>query len=150
MTPAEALAFVERHGVVLEAARRAGIVSLADAVAGEPIRGSWWAHPASRAIFAATRAVRDAPEILVCRLVEGRISFVHRRLWPALARLAERFPATDLARLHEVHTAGGAHRVEETPFPHWLPKDAHDAAQRLSVDEAQAALAMLAHIGHAA
>lgn len=150
MSPAEALAFVERHGVVLEAARRGGLVSLADAVAGEPIRGSWWAHPAARAIFAATRAVRDASDVLVCRLVEGRISFVHRRLWPALARLAERFPAADLARLREVHGAGGAHRVEETPFPHWLPQDSRDAAQRLRVDEAQAALAMLARIGHAA
>jgi hypothetical protein len=149
MTPAEALAFVERHGLVLEATRRAGIVSLADAVAGEPIRGSWWAHPASRAIFAATRAVREAPEILVCRLVDGKISFVHRRLWPALARLAERFPAADLARLHEVHTTGGAHRVEETPFPTWLPQDLREAAQRLRVDEAEAALAMLARIGHA-
>ena len=58
MTPRQAVAFVRRHGVVLEAA--AGPVpSLAEAVAGGPIRGSWWAHSHSHQIFAATRAVRE-------------------------------------------------------------------------------------------
>ena len=49
MSAADALAFVERHGIVLESARHAAIPSLAEAIAGEPIRGSWWAHPKGRA-----------------------------------------------------------------------------------------------------
>ena len=41
-TVREALAFVERHGAVLLSARGAA-PSLAEWIAGEPIRGSWWA-----------------------------------------------------------------------------------------------------------
>ncbi|MFC5488340.1 hypothetical protein [Dokdonella soli] len=134
------MAFVERHGIVLEAARRGAIPSLADAVAGEPIRGNWWSHPKSRAIFAATRAVRDAPEVLVCRLVDGKVSFVHARLWPALVRFADRFPAPHLARLREIHSESGAHRIEETPFPDWL--DADIIASARSLDEAAARAAL--------
>ena len=140
MTPAQALAFVEHHGIVLEAARRGAIPSLADAVAGESLRGSWWTHPRSRAIFAATRAVRDAPDVLVCRLADGKITFVHARLWPALARLADSFQTGRLARLHEVHSRTGAHRLEETAFPRWLGADTLAAARRLGEADARAAL----------
>ena len=68
MNAAEALRFVERHGLVLESARHARVPSLAEAIAGKPIRGSWWSHPKGKAIFAATRAVREAPDVLVCRV----------------------------------------------------------------------------------
>ena len=141
MTAAQALAFVERHGVVLEAAQRGAIASLAEAVAGEPIRGSWWSHPAGHAIFAATRAVRASPDVLVCRLVQGKVTFVHRRLWPALARLAPRLPATDLAQLCDAHAPSGAHRVEHIPFPDWLPAEVAAAATSLSEADAERLLA---------
>lgn len=143
MTPAQALAFVERHGLVLEAARRGSVPSLADAVAGETLHGTWWSHPRSRAIFAATRAVRSSPQVLVCRLVDGKITFAHQRLWPALARLAGRLPRTGLARVREVHARSGAHRIEETPFPHWLTAEAAAAAATLSEDAARAMLSAL-------
>jgi hypothetical protein len=58
------MAFVKDHGVVLEAASGA-VPSLAQAITGGPIAGSWWAHPQSHAIFAITRAVRDSGEVLV-------------------------------------------------------------------------------------
>ena len=141
MTPEQALAFVAQHGIVLEAARRSDLPSLAEAIAGKALRGNWWAHPRSREIFTLTRALRAAPEILTCRLVDGRISFVHERLWPALARLADCFAHERLARLHERHTARGTHRVEETPFPQWLPVHVAAAAGRLDETEARAILA---------
>lgn len=80
--------FVEKHGVVLEGGRGPRL-SLAEAVAGERINGSWWRHKKARAIFRATRAVRDCNEVLVCRLAGGKITYVHRRLWPAIVRLAK-------------------------------------------------------------
>jgi len=46
------LRFVEEHGVVLASAR-GPVPSVAEAVAGTPIRGSWWAHPRGKQIFAA-------------------------------------------------------------------------------------------------
>jgi len=131
MTPGQALAFVERHGVVCEASRRNGVPSLADEIAGELVRGNWWSHPRSKAIFAATRAVRDSEDVLVCRLVDGKITFLHRRLWPALVRLANRFAPANLSRLREVHTASGKHMIEETPFPDWVPPRVTAAATRL-------------------
>jgi hypothetical protein len=149
MSPAQAIAFVERHGVVLEASRRAGVHSLVDAIANEPVKGNWWSHPHSRAIFAVTRAVRDSADVLVCRLVDGRISFVHARLWPALARLAHCFAPERLARLREVHAQSGAHRVEEIPWPQWLPQEIAAQSQRLDEAEARAELAMLDEIGGA-
>jgi len=140
MTAAQALEFVERHGIVLEAARHRAIPSLVEAVAGEAVRGSWWAHPAGREIFTLTRTVRESPQILVCRIVDGKISFAHARVWPALARLAKKFPPERLARLHEVHSDSGAHRVDEIPFPDWLAPETTAAAKRMSEADARAAL----------
>ena len=143
MSVDDALGFVERHGVVLESARHATIPSLAEAIAGEPMRGSWWSNPHGKSIFRLTRAVRDADDVLVCRLVDGKITFVHRRIWPALARIADRFDASRLARISEVHGEHGAHRVEEIPFPRWMPVDAGAAARRMTEAEARAAFAPL-------
>lgn len=135
MTPHQALAFVREHGVVLESA--AGPVpSLAEVVAGAPIRGNWWAHPRSHEIFAATRAVRDSDDVLVCRLVDGKITYVHRRLWAPLVRAAKRFPRKRLAQVHEVHTASGRHITKEVAFPKWVPREVSAEAARLSEEDA--------------
>src|SRR5262245_38998809 len=135
MTPREALAFVRRHGVVLESAQ-GPVPSLAEAMAGGPIRGSWWAHPNGNLIFEVTRAVRDSEQVLVCRLVQGKVTFVHERLWPALVRLAPRFRKASLARISEVHTGSGRHAVRSVAFPKWVPPRVQAAGYRLS--EAQA------------
>jgi hypothetical protein len=137
MTSRQALAFVREHGVVLEAAK-GPVPSLAEAVAGGPLRGSWWSHPKSREIFAVTRAMRESEDVLVCRLVEGKVTFVHRRLWPALVRLAKRIPADRLAQMTEVHTDSGRHQLIEVPFPEWVPPDVLAASQELSEEEALA------------
>lgn len=139
MKASEALAFVERHGVVLQAAR-GPIPSLAEAVAGEPIRGSWWGHAKGHAIFAASNAVADSPDVLVCRLVQGKVTYVHRRLWPALVRLATRFPAESLAAVREEHTAAGHHRRLVTAFADWVPADVARVAAGLSEQQAEAQL----------
>jgi hypothetical protein len=90
VSPREATAFVERHGVVLQAAR-GPVPSLAEAIAGEPIRGSWWGHPKGGEIFRAARAVCESPDVLVCKLIDNRVTYVHRRVWPALIKLSPRF-----------------------------------------------------------
>lgn len=120
MTTAQLLKWIAARGVVLEAAR-GPVPSVADHIAGEAIAGSWWKHPRAQDIFRLTRELRDADEILVCRLVNDKITFVHRNVWPALVRLADRFPAAGLARVEEVHTAGGKHALRKTPFPKWVP-----------------------------
>jgi hypothetical protein len=140
MTTRQALAFVRTHGVVLEAARGPA-PSLAEAIAGGPVRGSWWSHPKSHEIFAVTRAIRSNDDVLVCRLIEGKITLIHRRLWPALVRSARRLRSDRLARVREVHTSLGHHVTDEVPFPDWVPASVRAAARRLSEDAALAAFA---------
>src|ERR1700693_1856397 len=131
MTSREALAFIRKHCVVLEAAQGA-VPSLAAAIAGEPVRGSWWSHPKSQEIFSVTRAIRESDEVLVCRLIKGKITFVHRRMWPALVRAAGRLPSDHLSRVREAHTSSGRHVTKEVPFPDWVPSSVRAAARSLS------------------
>ena len=139
MTADEAAGFVRAHGVALESG--AGPVpSLANAIAGESIRGSWWAHERSREIFALTRSIRDNPEVLVCRLIDGKITYVHRRMWAALVRVAGRFPARNLARVQERHAASGRHVNEEVAFPGWVSRELSAEASALDEEQALATL----------
>ena len=140
MTAPQALAFVRKHDVVLDAAQGPG-PSLAEVIAGEPVRGRWWSHPKSHEIFAVTRAIRDSDDVLVCRLVKGKITFVHRRMWPALVRVAGRLPSDRLTQVREVHTRSGRHVTTEVPFPDWVPPSVRAAARRLSEEAALAELA---------
>jgi hypothetical protein len=127
------------HGMLLQSAR-GPLPNVAELVAGEPIRGSWWGHPAGTAIFNALNDLADSPDVVRTRLVGGKVTLIHRRLWPALVRVAERFPAGRLAALHEEHTPTGAHRVHEVAFPDWVPEDVQREAGALSADEALALL----------
>ena len=137
--PARVSAALAEHGMLLQSAR-GPIPNVAELVAGEPIKGSWWGHPQGHAIFNVLGALDDSPDVVRLRLVNGKVTLVHRRLWPALARLADRFAPKQLAALHEEHTASGAHRVIEEPFPAWIPDDVAGAAAQLSEADALAQL----------
>lgn len=133
------MATLVQQGMLLESAR-GPLPNVAELVAGEPIRGSWWGHPAGHAIFDALNALAASPDVVRTRLVNGKVTLIHRRLWPALVRAADRLPTERLAALHEEHTSSGAHRVHEEPFPDWVPADVREAAGRLTLEEALALL----------
>lgn len=139
MNAKDANAFVQEHGVVLVSAK-GPVVRLTDAIAGEAIKGSWWTHPKSRKIFRVLEAVTASEDVLVCRLVNGRLTLVHRRLWPALVRVAQRFPAARIAQVREEHTSSGRHVTREIPFPKWVPADVSKKAKKMTEQEALAAL----------
>jgi hypothetical protein len=139
MTPRGAIAFIDRHGVVLQAAR-SRLPNLAEVVAGERIRGSWWGHPKGKQIFRIAEAVCESPDVLVCKLVEGKVTYVHRRLWPALVRLAPRFRRAQLAKVWSEHTPSGAHRARRQAFPDWVPAEVMRKAAALSIGDAEALL----------
>ncbi len=139
MSPKEAIAFVERHGVVLQAAR-GPVPSLAEVIAGGPIRGSWWGHAKGRIIFRAARAVCESPDVLVCKLIDDKVTYVHRRLWPALVKLAPRFAKERLAKVWDEHTKTGAHVSRQVPFPYWVQRDVMEEAERLPTLEAEQVL----------
>jgi hypothetical protein len=127
---------------VLQAAR-GPVPSLAEAIAGGPIRGSWWAHAKGRIIFRAAQAVCKSPDILVCKLIDDKVTYVHRRLWPALVKLAPRFRKAQLAKVWDEHTKSGAHASRRMAFPEWVPSNVVKEAEALSIAEAEQVLSAL-------
>ena len=136
--------FVAKHGVVLASAR-GPLPSVAEAVAGEPIVGSWWAHPKGKAIFAALSEIDDSTDIRCFKLVDGKVTFAHRKVWPALVRLGrDGVIATEqLGSLQQEHMPTGEHRNFITPFPDWVDDETASAAEALSTDKARAQLAWI-------
>jgi hypothetical protein len=130
---------LETRGVLLESAK-GPIPNVAQLVAGEPITGSWWGHPASHAIFEAINRLASSPDVARMRLVNGKITLVHRRLWPALLRLRASFDETALVVVTQEHTPTGAHRATGTPLHDRVGADVLAAAARLSDAEAIATL----------
>ncbi len=85
------LSALEEHGLLLES--DALLPSVAALVTGAPVKGSWWSHPKGRAIFAACGLLADDPDVLITKLVDGKVTYVHRRLWaPTLAVARAREP----------------------------------------------------------
>ena len=136
----DALDFVREHGVVLVSARGRG-PNLVEAIAGEPVKGSWWAHADGKRIFSLINAVTASEDVLVCRLIDGKITLVHRRLWPALVRVAEDFPPERIAQVREEHTASGRHVSRSLAFPDWVSRAIAQQAEALDKDEARALFA---------
>ena len=135
MTNAEALALIRRHGVMLISAK-GPVPRLTEAIAEEPIVGSWWGHAKSQHIFEVLEGVTDSADVLVCRLLDGKLTLVHRRLWPALVRVARQFPRDRLAWVRQEHTPTGQHKNREVPFPEWVPSDVKRDAESLGAAQA--------------
>lgn len=135
------VSFVEKHGVVLASAK-GPVPSVAEAIAGEPIIGSWWSHAKAQVIFDALSEIDDDVDIRCFKLVDGKVTFVHRRMWPALVRLARegRLPAERVASVQQEHMPTGEHRNLVTPFPDWVPDEVAAAADAMSTDQARAQL----------
>jgi hypothetical protein len=133
--------FVAKHGVVLASAR-GPVPTFAAAVAGEPIVGSWWAHPKGKAIFRAMSELDDDLDIRCFKLVDNKVTFVHRRMWPALVRLANDgvIAAARVASLVQEHMPTGEHRNIITPFPEWVSPEIASAADKLTADQAKSQL----------
>jgi hypothetical protein len=140
MRAADALAFIEQQGVVLVAGK-GRVPRLVDVILGEPIKGSWWAHPASHRIFAVLQAVEESEALLACRLIDSKVTLVHRRLWPALVRLERRFTRQQLAQIHQEHTRSGKHVNRVVEFPAWVPESVLAASRQMSDEEAERILA---------
>jgi hypothetical protein len=83
---AEAQEKLERFGMLLLTDSK--LPSLAWLIAGERIRGSWWSHPSAHSIFAASEAVSHNADTLSIRLISGKWTFVHRRLWGEVLSVA--------------------------------------------------------------
>lgn len=85
----EARTCLEESGLLMLSDPR--FPSVAGMVTGGPVAGSWWSHPASHTIFAVSAALAHDPAVLTCKLLSGRVTYVHRRLWsPLMAAVTAR------------------------------------------------------------
>jgi hypothetical protein len=135
----QALRFIETNGVVLESAH-GRVPTFVDFVAGERVTG-WWSHPLGRSIFPLTRLIRDSPDVLICRVIDHKVTYVHRRVWPALVKLSSRFNKLDLAWIQEKHLPNGKHKVVKVAFPRWVPAEIIEKSRELGKREAEQLLA---------
>jgi len=108
---------LEREGMLL--VQDARLPSLVTLVAGEAIRGSWWGHAKSEAIFGVIQAIEDDPDVARFKVLDGKVALVHRALWSALAcigRAQEPWQMRDLGPFAEalLTRVDGGERVQET------------------------------------
>jgi hypothetical protein len=82
-----ALAAVRKDGLLLLHDKR--LASVSALVAGAPVAGSWWSHEHGGAIFATSSFLDDHADVMATKLVDGKVTFVARALWPALLAVAE-------------------------------------------------------------
>lgn len=66
---------------------------------GETVKGSWWAHPKAHEIFQCLMEVGESLDVVAAKLVAGKVTLVHRRLWPALLAVAQSREPWQLAGL---------------------------------------------------
>lgn len=64
---------------------RPSVVSL---LTGHTVRGSWRGHPKSHEIFRVLTRLANHREVLFCKLLAGKVTLVHRLLWPAFLGVA--------------------------------------------------------------
>ncbi len=62
--------------------------SVAGIVSGEKIVGSWWGHKKGHEIFTVLNHLNAHPDAMLTRLVSGKVTYLHRSLWPDFLALA--------------------------------------------------------------
>jgi hypothetical protein len=86
-TSQQVLKTLEEKGMLLLTDPSA--LSVAGLIAGAPVRGTWWSHPKGQEIFRTCGELEDHDDVDVVKLVSGKVTFVHRALWPALVAVSE-------------------------------------------------------------
>jgi len=81
------VAAIDKHGLLLLQDKK--LPSVVGLLTGESMSGSWWSHPKSHRIFACLQQLPQRRDTTSVRLVDSKVTFVHRRLWPALLAVAE-------------------------------------------------------------
>ena len=77
---------LNQWGLLLESDPK--LPSVCTIITGEPMKGSWWSHPLAQTIFQVNELLDDHPDLLIAKLLAGKVTFVHRQFWPALLAVA--------------------------------------------------------------
>ncbi len=93
----DVLDYLARLGVLLETDRV--FPSITGILVREPIKGSWWAHPRANEIYLLSQRLIQHPDTIFLKLLSGKTTFVHRRLWPELIAIGTAQESWQLAAL---------------------------------------------------
>src|SRR5215469_2562650 len=137
----EALAELTRRGLILVHDRT--FPSLTRLTIGEPIRGSWWAHPLSNDVYMVSQRLQHCGEVAMIKLVSGKETYLHRRWWPHLVAIGisretwqlDGLPGSASAILAEVDRLESIRldRFGSSRTPREVRGDARDLVGRLLV-----------------
>jgi len=77
---------LERFGLLLVSDQN--FPSVAYTIAQKQRKGSWWSYPEAHTIFAVNSMLEDHPDVLIMKLISGKVTFVHRELWGGVYSIA--------------------------------------------------------------
>ncbi len=81
-----ARAELRARGVLLNA--DGALPSLTVLMTDGRVTGSWWAHPLAHEIYLVGRRLAADPDVLVAKLIDGKLTYIHRSLWPCVVSAA--------------------------------------------------------------
>jgi hypothetical protein len=80
------LAQLERRELLLQAGNE--FASVVELVAGEPVRGSWWAHPRANLIYWVCQDLEADARVTEARLLGGKITHIWHTRWADVTSIA--------------------------------------------------------------
>ena len=82
MTLEQLFAYLQEFDLLLDTDPK--FPSVTGLLLGDTGGRSWWAHPRAKQMFDLSCGLRDRSEVLMVKLISGKVTFVHRPLWPAI------------------------------------------------------------------
>ena len=70
---------LEKHGLLLVS--DSVFPNVYQLIAGDERKGSWWGSEHGHTIFAVNEMLEDHRDVMLMKLVSGKVTFVHRKLW---------------------------------------------------------------------
>jgi hypothetical protein len=149
------LSKILKYGFLLESDPK--LPSVCSLITGAPLRGSWWSHALAQTIFQVNDQLEDHPDLLVTKLVSGKVTFVHRDLWSEIVTIGSAhepwqmigLSASARKLLASVEESGSLRTDEVNPEPsaakNKLGNLARDLERRLLIHSDQIHTASGAH-----
>jgi hypothetical protein len=78
----DVLAALSDGGLLLVQDKR--LPNVVTLLTGETPKSSWWSHPKGRLVFRVLSELSEHPDVLFAKLLSGKVTLIHRLLWPAL------------------------------------------------------------------
>jgi hypothetical protein len=127
---------LRRLGLLLETDAR--LPSVTGLIAGRLVRGSWWADEHANEIYGVLTQFSDHKDVLFTKLISGKVTLVHRKLWPEICAIGMARAdwqmvglSTSACLLLEMIDERGSLRTDEIAWPKSATVKPGDAARQL-------------------